>query len=66
MDEPNKGVIRIVDVRKRLAPDFLRTFNSLLNVMVSQEIKERAKLIKEVSQTITNKRINHWPVSIRP
>lgn len=50
MDELNNGVIRIVDVRKRLAPDFLGTFKSLLNVMAIQETKERAKLIKEASQ----------------
>jgi hypothetical protein len=49
----NNGVIRISDVRRRLAPDFLGTFNSLLDMMGIQETKERLKLAKQESQGST-------------
>jgi hypothetical protein len=50
MNDLNSGVIDIDHVRKRLAPDFLGTFSSVLAVMSIQEIKERAKFAKQASQ----------------
>jgi len=49
MDDLNNGIVGIDSVRRRLAPDFLGTFKSLLNVMAIQESKERAKQAKQVS-----------------
>ena len=51
MDDLNKGIVGINSVRRRLAPDFLGTFKSLLNVMAIQESKERAKQAKQAGQT---------------
>lgn len=50
MADLNSGVIDIDDVRKKLAPDFLATFSSLLSVMAIQEVKERAKQAKQDKQ----------------
>jgi hypothetical protein len=51
MTQLNNGIIDIDDIRKRLAPDFLGTFSSLLTLTEIQEIKERAKLSKEASHS---------------
>ena len=50
MDDLNRGVIRIDDVSKTLAPKFTATFGSLLSVMAIQEVKEQAKRAKELRQ----------------
>lgn len=49
MNQLNNGTIDSDDVRL-LAPDFKATFDSLLTLMEVQEIKERAKMLKEASQ----------------
>jgi hypothetical protein len=51
MADLNKGTIDMKEVRKKLAPDFVATFRSLLSVMSIQEIKEREKRAKEESQS---------------
>jgi hypothetical protein len=51
MKELNNGLIDIDDVSNRLAPKFSATFSSLLTLMEIQEIKERARISKEASQT---------------
>jgi hypothetical protein len=51
MNDLNNDVITIDDVRKRLAPDFYGTFSALLTLVEIQEMKQRAKLAKEESQT---------------
>jgi hypothetical protein len=43
MEDINNGAISMHTVRKKLAPDFLSTFKSLLNVMSLQETKLRSK-----------------------
>jgi hypothetical protein len=49
MTDLNTGAIEMIDVRKKLAPDFLYTFRSLLNVMSIQEVKLRAKKTRQAS-----------------
>jgi hypothetical protein len=49
----NNAKIDMTDVRKTLARDFVSTFNSLLSVMRTQEIKQRAKLAKQASQAMS-------------
>jgi hypothetical protein len=51
MTELNDGTIKMSDVKRKLAPDFLATFRSLLSVMSIQEIKKRAKQAKAESQS---------------
>ena len=43
MSDLNTGVVKMSEVRKRLAPDFVVMFQSLLDVMSIQESKQRAK-----------------------
>jgi hypothetical protein len=75
MNDLNSGIIDSDDVRKRLAPDFTATFESLLTLMEIQEIKEHARISKEASQmssipsssdataTHTKRPAEHDPVS---
>lgn len=51
MNDLNNDVITIDDVRKRLAPDFYGMFSALLTLVEIQEMKQRAKVAKEESQT---------------
>jgi hypothetical protein len=44
------GDIKIEHIRKRFAPDFAHTFESLFGVMVAQEMKLRAKEASQTSQ----------------
>ena len=44
------GDIEIEDVRKKLAPDFVHTFESLSRTMVAQETKLQAKEATQISQ----------------
>lgn len=77
MTDLNDGAIKMGDVKRRLAPDFLATFRSLLSVMSIQEIKERAKQANQESQSgshpvssgstiTTRKRPPNSPISSAP
>lgn len=47
MNDLNSGAVEMDYVRKKLAPDFLATFQSILDVMSIQEMKQRAKQLRQ-------------------